>query len=64
MDHKKRLKFVTECLERPGRFEERERVERQKPCTSATKLVKKKVQTSDGKVSGACFVFPATNRHK
>ena len=43
---------------------ERERVERQKPCTFATKLVKKKVQTSDGKVSGACFVFPATNRHK
>ena len=48
------MKFVTECIEKPERFEGR--IERQKPYIFATELVKKKVEISNGKVSVVCFV--------
>ena len=48
------MQFVAESLERPERTEKG--IERQKPYTFAVDLVKTKVQTSDGKDLGACFM--------
>ena len=49
-----RMTFISECIERPERFEER--ITKQKIQTFETDLGKKKVQKSNGKVVAACFV--------
>ena len=46
--------FISECIKRPERFEER--IPKQKMQTFETELGRKKIQTSNGNVVTACFV--------
>ena len=46
--------FISECIKRPERFEER--ISKQKIQTFETELGRKKIQRSNGKVVTACFV--------
>ena len=46
--------FISECIKRPERFEER--IPKQKMLTFETELGRKKIQRSNGKVVTACFV--------